>query len=293
MAREIKMTEERLKVTVTDFLGYLRNVKMSDGKISFNKTIGMVERKAQVVFSEKAWVKMQMLVQCFDKEVAWHGTAYRDEDETKDIYHIGDIIVYPQEVSGATVNTDQEKYQNWLYDLDDDTFNNLRMQGHSHVNMATSPSATDLAHQAGILSEMGEDMFYIFMIWNKKGERNIKIYDMKKNILFETQDVSVFVDDDAIGIQDFMSNAKDVVKQRLYSYQNYTTPAAKTETKKQELPPAKEVKKTDNGKRKGHRKGSNINKKAVQNACIDDYDDDEFWEQYDNLYGYGRYGWYE
>ena len=35
----------------------------------------------------------------------------------------------PQEVTVSTVNTDQAAYTEWLYGLDDDTFNKIRMQG--------------------------------------------------------------------------------------------------------------------------------------------------------------------
>ena len=39
--------------------------------------------------------------------------------------------------------------------------------GHSHVNMGTSPSSVDLNHQEEILRMLGDNDFYIFMIWNK------------------------------------------------------------------------------------------------------------------------------
>lgn len=39
-------------------------------------------------------------------------------------------------------------------------------------------------------------MFYIFMIWNKRGEKTVKIYDLRENILFETADVTVTMPDE-------------------------------------------------------------------------------------------------
>lgn len=288
MSRALRVTEEHLKNMFKEFANYLKTASTPDGKIEFIRTIGTLDRKAELRFSEVAWLKMQSLIREFDKEVAWHGTAWRDEDESKDVYHIGDILVYPQEVSGATVNTDQEKYQSWLYDLDDEEFNNIRMQGHSHVNMSTSPSSVDLTHQASILEQLEEDMFYIFLIWNKKGERNIKIYDMKKNILFESSDVTVTVENNIFGIEHFMQEAKELVKTKSYAsagsqypyvYKNSTYAAAQQKPTDQKKPentgtPAK---------KKGHRKQEQ--KKAPANACSSDYADEEYYRQ-QGMYGY-------
>ena len=69
-----------------------------------------------------------------------HGTVLRTENSKSDSneFIVEDIFVYPQEVTGSTVTTDQEAYSKWLYELDDDIFNNLRMQSHSHCNMGVS-----------------------------------------------------------------------------------------------------------------------------------------------------------
>ena len=191
MSKLIKVTPEYIEQVRKDFEEILQNGKFPDGKITFTKTVGTVSRKAKVFFTPDAWRKMQALISDFNKEVAWHGVAYRDNDETKDNYYITDILVYPQEVTGATVNTDQEKYEMWLMNHDDEIFNNIRMQGHSHVNMGVTPSGVDTSLYDRILDQLDDDMFYIFMIWNKRKEKTVKIYDLKKNILFETADVTV------------------------------------------------------------------------------------------------------
>lgn len=134
MSKLIKVTQEYLDEVRKDFEEVLTSGKFSDGKITFTKTVGTINRKAKVLFTPDAWRKMQALVSDFDKEVAWHGVAYRGEDDSKDEYYITDILVYPQEVTGATVNTDQEKYEMWLMSHDDDVFNNIRMQKPSIAN---------------------------------------------------------------------------------------------------------------------------------------------------------------
>lgn len=214
MSKLIKMTPEYMAEVRRDFEEALSSGRFADGQINFTKTFSSIERKATIFFTELAWLKMQTLIREFDKEVAWHGIAKRGKDETKDEYYITDILVYPQEVTGATVNTDQEKYQTWLFDHEDDVFNNIRMQGHSHVNMGTSPSGVDTSLYERILEQLDNDMFYIFMIWNKRKEKTIKIYDLSKNVLFETSDVTVKILDDGTGIEKFLKNAKEMVKDK-------------------------------------------------------------------------------
>ena len=217
MAKIIRLSPDCFDDIRAAFEEVLRSAKLSDGKINFTKSFGNIQRKATVYFTEKAWLKMQALVSNFDKEVAWHGTAYRGDDPEKDEYYIGDILVYPQEVTGSTVTTDQVKYQSWLMEHDDDIFNNIRMQGHSHVNMGTTPSSVDTSLYDRILDQLDDTMFYIFMIYNKRGEKTYKIYDLAKNVLFETADVDVKIIDGEIGLSKFMADAKDKVTTKTYS----------------------------------------------------------------------------
>ena len=212
MAKLIKIGPECLEEVRKEFEESLKNLKLSDGKISFTKTLGTIQSRADLNFTDIAWQKMQALVREFDKEVAWHGIAFRDEDSDKNAYTITDIIVYPQEVTGATVTTDQTKYQTWLMDHDDDVFNNIRMQGHSHVNMSVSPSGVDTSLYDRILNQLDDTMFYIFLIWNKKGEKTVKIYDLAKNILFETSDVDVHILGNGFDMNAFLTDAREKVQ---------------------------------------------------------------------------------
>lgn len=218
MAKIIKITPDCLAEIRKDFEETLSSAKLSDGKISFSKSFGNIKRDATVFFTHEAWQKMQALIKGFDKEVAWHGLAYRGE-EGKDEYYITDILVYPQEVTGATVNTDQEKYQMWLMSHEDDVFNNIRMQGHSHVNMGVTPSGVDNSLYERILEQLDDEMFYIFLIYNKKGDKTFKIYDLAKNILFETGDVTVKVlDDDADSVDIHVDGLSDEENEALSEF---------------------------------------------------------------------------
>lgn len=220
MSRPIKMTQEYMDECRSDFEKALQLTKLADGKLSFTKTFSIGERKALVHFTALAWAKMTALLHDFDKEVAWHGVANRGEDETKDEYIISDIVVYPQTVSGATVEMDTEEYAKWLMDnAEDERFEHIHMQGHSHVNMAPNPSSVDLNHQEEILNMLGDDDFYIFMIWNKSLSNNIKIYDLKKNVLFEDKDVTY--EHEKGEMDEFLKQAKEMVKTKTYSPPSY------------------------------------------------------------------------
>ena len=137
------------------------------------------------------------------------------------------ILVYPQEVTASTVEMDTEKYATWLMEnIEDERFNAIRMQGHSHVRMGPTPSSVDLNHQEEILQMLGDNDFYIFMIWNKSFASNIKVYDMKENTLFENSDVSVKILDEVGDLNEFLADAKAMVKDRVYSYNSYRAPGS-------------------------------------------------------------------
>ena len=212
------MTPEMIAESKRKFEARLQNMNLANGTLTYTETFQPTGQKAVVWFTPDAYTKMIALIQDSDKEVAWHGIAQRLESSGH--YVISDILVYPQEVTGATVNTDQEEYERWMMDLEDDVFNNLRMQGHSHVYMDTFASATDLEHQAKIIKQLEGDMFYIFMIWNKKFKFTAKIYDLKINTLFEPGDVSVQMVGASQGLRDFLNEARAMVKPKTYGTQN-------------------------------------------------------------------------
>lgn len=215
MAKMLKMTPEYKAELEKEFREMLEAEDILSGKIQFEKKIEDDDRKAVVYFNSVAWVKMVMLIQEFSKEVAWHGVARRIESD-KDEYVIDDILVYPQEVAGATVNTDQDKYETWLYSQEDDVFNNIRMQGHSHVDMGASPSTVDVAHQEKILEQLEDDMFYIFMIWNKSFKYDVRIYDRKKNRVFDNSCTSIKMLDGGVGLSEFIQSANKLVQEKTY-----------------------------------------------------------------------------
>lgn len=140
--------------------------------------------KPEIKFSEEAYAKMKTLVSKADNELAWHGLVRQTAPKQ---YYIYDILVYPQRVTKATVESDDDLYPIWLDELDDDQFNSIRMQGHSHVNMGTTPSGTDDELYSTLTKHISD--YYIFIIMNKSDRMWINLYDMKENVVYETADI--------------------------------------------------------------------------------------------------------
>ena len=125
MPKPIQITDEMKQKAKDEFAELLADLKMSDGKISYTKKFQYEKVSAVLWLTTLAYRKTLALITAFPDEVAWHGIAARQGHGE---FIIEDIFVYPQEVTGSTVVTDQAGYTEWLYDFDDDDFNKIRMQ---------------------------------------------------------------------------------------------------------------------------------------------------------------------
>ena len=299
MSKYIKLTDEVKTSIIDEFARTIGLIKMSDGKVVFSKTLNDIGEKATLYYTEEAWMKSKLLIAMNDKEIAWHSLAKRGEDPTKHEYIIYDVLVYPQEVTGTTVTTDQVRYQTWLYEQPDEVFNNIRAQCHSHVNMGVSPSGVDTSLYERILNQLSDEDFYIFTIGNKKGDLTVIIYDMGKNILFETKDVTTDIIEDGSGIFAFFKTVSDAVVTKptpkytyagAYSYGNYVASKANASSKQSPkvvgntaTPSTQSAQKTQQAQQTP---ATNQGKKGKQKSYRDYLDD------YDDYDGYGDLGGY-
>ena len=233
MSLKMKISKKDLDEICAEFRSMIEGSGLPGGKIRYEKDIGHIDRKATLWFTEQAYLKMLGLVQSFDTEVGWHGIAERNGEGS---YIVSDIIVYPQQVTGATVVTDQEEYQDWLMNRDNDEFEKVRMHGHSHVRMSVTPSSVDLKLYNGIVSQMEDDMFYIFLITNKDRDMHIKIYDARENVVFDCDDIKIQVLHEKDGVLHCIENSKEMVKKEIAKpytkpYHSYTTQKTKSKKK--------------------------------------------------------------
>jgi hypothetical protein len=169
-------TESRLDSTL--------NIKVDVQRLFIPET---APKKLHLRYDINTWLKITALVDQCPNEIAWHGVVTR---ESEDSFKIVDVLVYPQSVTGATVQSIEPDYTNWLMAHDDAVFNNIRMQGHSHVNMGVTPSGVDMNQMNGILEQ--EPEYYIFQIMNKRGQIWTEIHLPEFNAIYETADIVVY-----------------------------------------------------------------------------------------------------
>ena len=212
MAKQIFVSEADIETMLQEIRTQLKSTK-AFGSIDIKKNFAKDKREAYIYFTVDAWTKMQALVGGFDTEVQWHGCVRRLSENEFEIY---DILVPPHVVTGSTVTSDPTKYAEWINALDDETFNALHFHGHSHVNMGCSPSGVDTKYRQDIVTQLpipaneAADSFYIFLIFNKKGEWTGEIYDLKYNALYDTKeiDIDVYVDNEGNFLSKFIADAK-------------------------------------------------------------------------------------
>lgn len=233
--RPIKLTQKSKEDLLNKFNEYLDNARLSSNTINFSQTVTNqvpnLDKPIQLYINAEAYLKMCLYVRDTQTELGWHGVVKRTEDGKN--YWIFDVMVYPQTVTGVTVNTDQAEYEKWLNDLDDDTFNHLRFQGHSHVNMGVTPSGVDERYYDDLMRPLPDNDYYIFCIMNKRGETYWRIYDLKNNLIYEDRDIEVSVldsKDHKINILSHVYNEKlnnvsaaPVITPPTYAASRYTT----------------------------------------------------------------------
>lgn len=157
-----------------------------------------------LIVTPKAEYKMKFLVQQSKQEISWHGFVKK---LAENIFQLYDIILFPQSNTSATSTTDEEEYVKWMdRQMNYENYNEMRMHGHSHVNMAVSPSGVDITYRQDIVQALKKEDFYIFIIMNKKGSKNIELYDNATHTIYETNDITYIV-----------GNYKDIEKAKAWT----------------------------------------------------------------------------
>lgn len=149
-----------------------------------------------IYITTSAYVKMLELVRQSPIEISWHGLVKRDIE--KQTYLIYDVLVFPQINSATTTTADEEGFAKWQTELISDMnfpIEDLRMHGHSHVNMQVFSSGVDDKYQEDLIHKVEDGDYYIFLIFNKKSDLCALLYDFDQNILFESDDIYMDVID--------------------------------------------------------------------------------------------------
>lgn len=222
----ISLSQNEITTLTQEFIQHLTGLRSNQDKIIFEKSFKEIAKvnednikKPIIYFSNDAWTKMNALVQSSDKELAWQATVekrkFKDRENTDDFfYYIDQVFVYPQKVTATFVDTDEVEYAEWSLKLPDEVFNKLRFQGHSHVNMGTSPSGTDQNTYQNFLDQLDQNDFYIFMILNKRREYTLMLYDFAQNIIFETKDCYIDVITKTGGLNKWLEDNKKQITEK-------------------------------------------------------------------------------
>lgn len=225
-----------------------------------------------VYITPNAYIKMRMLVDKSDKEVGWYGIVNKMPG-LNNVYIIEDIVVYPQKVTGATVEQDDDKMFEFEMSLTTEQVNHKRFHGHSHVNMSTSPSGVDENFYQELLSQVTD--YFIITITNKRNEYTTRFYDVANNIMYEDVPIQLIQDDGTLYLDWYDSN-KDKIQEPEPVIHNYYSSGYSS------------------GYSSSYMKSERKGKKTKQQSLFDDVDDDKalpFWDP--NLYDYITPGEYE
>ena len=254
MAKPLYITEDMRDRAYADLEKKFEEMKtkikageiLKDSTIKYEQAFKWPEEsfdRPVIEFTPEAWIKTVGLVATTSSEIAWHGIVNRIDDLH---FVVEDIVMFPQSVTAATVTVDQEEKMKWFCD----TFkgadrNKVRLHGHSHVDMGTTPSGTDM-NSRSFIKEMVNDQYYIFMIINKSYSMNITLYDMKTNGIYEKEDMDIVIPfdltnwmaqqkKDNIKVRENVSYTKKSAKQVASLPGSGNVPTAPLKTAKQKL----------------------------------------------------------
>lgn len=188
----------------------LEAFNIDDIKKEFSKVPSNVV-KPKLYITVEAYIKMLELVNQSPVECAWHGLVKRDREKNE--YLIYDVLVFPQINSATSTTTNEDEFAKWQMNLimdPDFPIEDLRMHGHSHVNMNVFSSGIDDKYQEDLLTKVNNGDYYIFLIMNKKMEICIFIYDFDQQVMFDKNDIDFEITTPKLDIRAW---AKDQLKE--------------------------------------------------------------------------------
>ncbi|MBP5596744.1 MAG: hypothetical protein J6Y02_15260 [Pseudobutyrivibrio sp.] len=202
------------KGTLEDFS--IDDLKKEHSKIPDNVT------KPSIAITAEAYLKMLELVNQSSVECSWHGLVKRYGNA----YLVHDVLVFPQINSPTSTTTDEKEFAEWQTKLIMDPefpIHELRLHGHSHVNMNVFSSGVDDKYQKDLLMKVEDGDYYIFFIMNKRMEICVFLYDFSQQVMFDKNDIELKI----ISCKDDIRQwAKDQLKE--YAITERSLPKGKT-----------------------------------------------------------------
>lgn len=137
-----------------------------------------------VIISKIALAKMQLYVEGCINEIGWLGTVIKNDEN---LFFIEDVFLFEQDVHSTTTEITPEGLTAFAEELLQqpngiETWNNIRLWGHSHVNMGVTPSGQDNSQMETFSN--GGIPWFLRIIANKKGDISIDLYDFAQGITY-------------------------------------------------------------------------------------------------------------
>ena len=134
----------------------------------------------EVRYTPEVYDFIQHFIFSQPQEIGWLGLV----DKTDYGYLVTNIYIPEQTVSAAETDIDSDAMAALALEIDDAGLDpsKLLYWGHSHVNMAVSPSHQDEEQIAAFIEN---NPFFIRGIYNKHGDRKIDVYDKTANTIFQ------------------------------------------------------------------------------------------------------------
>ncbi len=254
MSRPIRFNETETNNIVNLLRSNLKNgLFYGQDKLNLSLPIPEDKARAKLNFSAIAWSKMHWLVQEFKDEIEWHGLIVRTDKRS---FYVKDILTFPHEISPSSVISDQKEYADWINGLPHQQQQELFFHGHSHVNYTVSPSPVDTKYRSDIIGNLGiprpgtdEDIFYAFIILNKRSDWSAQIFDVTNNVVYDTKDIDLdILCEDGTKLSDFLTSTKSIVKEKRptpYDYRGNIYPQFENATQSRPLHDKTTIKKRE------------------------------------------------
>ncbi len=140
------------------------------------KTVTFLDNRYEVYILPQARQKMEMYCDLSEGEIGWLGFVEKYEGVG---FLITDCILLKQEVHATTTEIDPMALIEFWNQTPPEQQSKIKIWGHSHVNMSTTPSGQDDSQM-----EYFKDgnKWFIRLITNKKREYHIDVYDYENGL---------------------------------------------------------------------------------------------------------------
>ena len=166
-------------------------------------------KKPMVLFSSDAILKMKLYTKEVNDEVGWLGTVNKIGNN----YYVSDVFLFEQDVHGTTTEITPEGLTTFAEEIlqEEDgveKWNNMKLWGHSHVNMGVFASSQD---DKQIKELKANTDFFIRVIMNKKDEIKIDIVD--DDVIVENADFAEINNQDVTNLLKLIEEAKAQIEE--------------------------------------------------------------------------------